>query len=348
MKSNLVPDKKYVGIFNLSDIFDRFFSLVIKRGLPALLIAVIVCLPALLIMGFGMMTLFDSLSEIDIHRLDNFSKDDIYPLLKGLPFLIFGGLLYLFSAILANTAIVRLLGQYVQGKKTTWWQSIKDVFSTKYPRAIAQTLYILLILLVLIGVPYAFVVFGIAIKSMTVVSIFAFILIVAAVLVTWLYISWSFGIYSIVLEDTKPLEGLKRSKYLVRGKWWRTFGIILLFGIAIQFVTSLLTTPMMFPFLYEYYSTMFQDITEGNFSGGSSEYLDDLFKLYSSMGGMLFLSTIFSGILQVTVQPIYLMIMYLDLRSRKENLHETFYEEDKDEISIRMEEEETKNEDDKL
>ncbi|MFV0137972.1 oxidoreductase [Streptomyces sp. HMX87] len=47
-------------------------------------------------------------------------------------------------------------------------------------------------------------------------------------LVTWLLVSFSFAPATAVLESAGPITALKRSFQLVRGAWWRTFGILLL------------------------------------------------------------------------------------------------------------------------
>ncbi|NEA42682.1 hypothetical protein G3I42_26115 [Streptomyces sp. SID11385] len=62
------------------------------------------------------------------------------------------------------------------------------------------------------------------------------------VLAVWLYIRLSFSTAALVLERQGVLAAMRRSAKLVRGAWWRTFGILLLTGLiasVAQFVIML-------------------------------------------------------------------------------------------------------------
>ncbi|MBM3947837.1 MAG: hypothetical protein FJ312_01080 [SAR202 cluster bacterium] len=68
--------------------------------------------------------------------------------------------------------------------------------------------------------------------AITVVAILGvgLILIVVPFLVAMVYlVYWSVAGQAIIIEGRKPLDALKRSLELVRGDWWRVFGIILIF-----------------------------------------------------------------------------------------------------------------------
>jgi hypothetical protein len=47
----------------------------------------------------------------------------------------------------------------------------------------------------------------------------------------------------IVLERQPVVAALRRSRDLVRGAWWRTFGILLLVNVIAQFIANILTVP---------------------------------------------------------------------------------------------------------
>lgn len=79
-------------------------------------------------------------------------------------------------------------------------------------------------------------------------AILAFIL-VGIPLFFYFLVIWFFAPHAIIVEGRNPISALGRSRELVRGNWWRVFGIIapifiVLFLIATipNFVPSLLTT----------------------------------------------------------------------------------------------------------
>jgi len=51
-------------------------------------------------------------------------------------------------------------------------------------------------------------------------------------LAAWLYIKVALATPAVVLEKVGPLQGLAGSWRLVRGSWWRLFGILLLATIV--------------------------------------------------------------------------------------------------------------------
>src|SRR5262249_56585201 len=48
---------------------------------------------------------------------------------------------------------------------------------------------------------------------------------------------------AVVLEGSGPVDALRRSWPLVRGSWWRIFGITLLAGIVVAFIGGILQLP---------------------------------------------------------------------------------------------------------
>ncbi|GAB49213.1 hypothetical protein [Mobilicoccus pelagius] len=67
---------------------------------------------------------------------------------------------------------------------------------------------------------------------------------VLIVLYTWLGVMFTFAPSAIVLEHTGPVAAFRRSRTLIRGAWWRTFGIIALTGILTSVVVATLMLPL--------------------------------------------------------------------------------------------------------
>jgi hypothetical protein len=60
---------------------------------------------------------------------------------------------------------------------------------------------------------------------------------------SWLVVSCAVALPAVVLEHAGPLAALRRSGRLVRGSWWRVFGIGLLTAIIMSLVSGLLRAP---------------------------------------------------------------------------------------------------------
>lgn len=59
-------------------------------------------------------------------------------------------------------------------------------------------------------------------------------------------VRWLFAVPAVVLERAGPMKALGRSWRLVRGSWWRVFGIMLLTYVIVGFVSSVIRTPFVF------------------------------------------------------------------------------------------------------
>lgn len=64
-----------------------------------------------------------------------------------------------------------------------------------------------------------------------------------AVLAAWLWIKLAFVPHAIVLERLPLRVAVSRGWALVRGRFWRTFGILLLMNVVVQTAASIVTAP---------------------------------------------------------------------------------------------------------
>ena len=49
----------------------------------------------------------------------------------------------------------------------------------------------------------------------------------------YVLVIWFFAWQAIIMERKGPIEALRRSRGLVRGSWWRVFGIVIVFGVIV-------------------------------------------------------------------------------------------------------------------
>jgi hypothetical protein len=60
----------------------------------------------------------------------------------------------------------------------------------------------------------------------------------------YLAIRWFFVPQAVVVEDQRGMEPLVRSAQLIQGRWWRTFGIVVLAWVAAQIPSVVLGLPL--------------------------------------------------------------------------------------------------------
>lgn len=87
---------------------------------------------------------------------------------------------------------------------------------------------------------------------------------------------WVFATYILIDQDKRILESLKESKRIVKGRWWRVFGFVLLLALIIAVVSlvaglipivgsivgPLITTPFAILFMKNFYLDMKENIRE--------------------------------------------------------------------------------------
>jgi hypothetical protein len=57
----------------------------------------------------------------------------------------------------------------------------------------------------------------------------------------WLAVSLYFASQAVVAEGRSPVDALRRSRDLVKGQWWRVFGIGLFFSVVIGVISGVVT-----------------------------------------------------------------------------------------------------------
>jgi hypothetical protein len=132
---------------------------------------------------------------------------------------------------------------------------------------------------------------------------------IAAVCVTiWLLVACSLALPTVVLERQGPARALGRSFRLVRGSWWRVLGVTLLAGLIVLVAALVLQIP-------------FNLIARAAGGGGSG------FAAFTDPSNVAVLSvvittigTIVSGAITRPIEAGVGVLLYVDLRMRKEGL----------------------------
>ena len=117
-------------------------------------------------------------------------------------------------------------GVYAVGQQyVTGMISIRDCYSRAWWRARSlSTIALILVagLLFFLLVPTA--------ASQSAMILLVLLMLLPAIAVA---IYWTFGVQAVMVEGYKPLEALRRSYALVKGSWWRIFGITLVLWLVV-------------------------------------------------------------------------------------------------------------------
>ena len=176
------------------------------------------------------------------------------------------GVLQLLAVLLATAACFRAIAQAYLGEQTDWRSSLKYAFSMT-PALLWLTL------LYALGLVLGFV-----------------LLILPGI---FLYIAWALALPVLLVEGLRGPKALGRSFQLVKGRWWRTFGVIIVGFILATIVST---------------------IAQGVFLIGifAGEGNDALVLVLSAIAGIVGLAV------STPFQAALLTVIYFDLRVRKE------------------------------
>ena len=113
----------------------------------------------------------------------------------------------------------------------------------------------------------------------------------------WLAVAYSLAIPALLIEDSRGWKALVRSFRLVRGRWWPTFGVLILGYLLITIVQTMISLPVL-----------------GLLLAGGDDPNVAVFIVGSTITGTI------SAILTTPFLVAMLVVIYVDLRVRKEGL----------------------------
>lgn len=153
-------------------------------------------------------------------------------------------------------------------------------------------------------------------QSVAPLGVLFLLMAVTVPLVVWIYVLFLFGPAAATLEEAGPIQALRRSARLVRGAWWRTFGISLLVGVIMMVVSLAVRVPL---------QIAMPDTTPQAYRPGQSA--SDVFEaMLPKLGLIMALSMIVNLLVQLVSSvflPLVTALLYIDQRIRREGLAHT-------------------------
>ncbi|MFD7611696.1 hypothetical protein [Streptomyces sp. NPDC059828] len=226
----------------------------------------------------------------------------------------------LLSTVVVQTSIAVVVQDAVLGRPTTigavWRRTAPRVPAVLGALLISSLIVVVPVALALLGFVSAIVVLATQDDAPAAggLALLGFLgTMVTTPLAVWLWVRFSLAPAAVVFEGQGPVKALRRSSVLVRGEWWRVFGISLLaymgaatVGSMVQYFTQLLG---MFP-------TMLM-------SPSSYGPEPDIAEIFAGLGVAMVISMVgglISQIITTTFPSLVTCLLYVDERLRKENL----------------------------
>lgn len=216
-------------------------------------------------------------------------------------------LISVIGAIIATALLTTVTSRAVLGKSVTTGEAWRDA----RPQVLQLFGLLFMLLLMVFGVVLAGAVPGILVAAtgagaaggaLTVFGILG-----AGVVALWLWFRFSLASPALMLEKQGIMKSLSRSAKLVRGSWWRVFGIQLLATIIANVIAAIVVIP--FTFL----AGAVSGDGATSFLNGTTEF-GWTFLLISGVGSVIGSMITFPITAGVTV------LLYIDQRIRREAL----------------------------
>ncbi|MFQ5628178.1 MAG: hypothetical protein ACE5I1_05405, partial [bacterium] len=292
------------------DIFDRLFKLLGKTLRRNLILTLIIIVPSSLILAYGLDAFFGNISDfVSQHSGSDFdSIEDWGPFLSSMSTMLVTVALFMLGYIAATLGVTIVACNEMTGQKISWNEALNLTMSVRYARLLGQQILAIVAISAIFMFPY------IILAASEQKAIGGLLIFASFFIVAFLWVKWAFAIAAIAIEEAGVYQSFQRSWALVKDNWWRTFGILLLLSIVIQFALSIVTTPLSMLAFWDFYAKYFEYLGT---LGGQQASPEDVFKLFDSFGPGMGLVSGLSTVLSLLIMPLITVVMYFDLRARK-------------------------------
>ncbi len=204
------------------EVLDTSFNLFRRNFKSAVTVAAVIMVPLTLIGAVAAAGLAPT--NLAVLNDPNVTPEDVLSVMGGfLGALGIGALLQLFGAILVQAATTRIYSENYRGIKVAPGEALRH------------------------GLSRVWAMLGLTLLT----SIGTFIALLACLLPgIWLWAAWGLAPAGLIAEKAGPITSLRRSFRLVRGSWWRIFGILLLTTVMVAVITSIVTAPLQLAFTF--------------------------------------------------------------------------------------------------
>jgi hypothetical protein len=299
----------------LGDIFEKTFSLFGKTFVRNLMIALVFLVVPIVVMVMSADIFYNSIADMQENLVQGQAGgglETVTSMIETFSFFGFAILLLMVCGLFAEITISIVVSQELLGQPISFNDALNETFQQKWRYGIGQGLLKFFILIG--GMVIAGIVMAILSAFSQILGGLVMILSILVLIPVLFYIifKWFFSLTAVAVSDLGVTDSLRKSWNLVDGYWWRTFGIILLLGIIAQLIVSIISLPVTFAFMWDFYQRMFASFGEtgGNFNPETSR------QLLRDMGLGVGISIGVSSLISMLITPVYTVVLYYDLRAR--------------------------------
>lgn len=289
---------------DIGDIFSRTVQLTGRTFVRYLPVVGIVLIPICVLFTLAMDTFYSGVAEV--------TQQSAAPDRMQWPAFVFvvGIGLLLLAYISGMMAVTLLVRREVYNMPCTWQEALKASVGGYLLRGVGV---MILIILAIAGLVVVLALVSGFVGAFSGMSILALPLMIFGILMAlYIGIRWSLALSAVVCEDLGVTESLGRSWSLVRGSWWRVFGIMMFMGLVSGFAVMLVSTPLTLFGMWDFYKAYFTLLRS---SGGDVDP-QVMSQLFDTLGIGIGLSSSLNIILSALISPIYTTLLYFDLRAR--------------------------------
>ncbi|MGC9376045.1 glycerophosphoryl diester phosphodiesterase membrane domain-containing protein [Streptomyces sp. MH13] len=213
----------------------------------------------------------------------------------------------LVGTVLATALLTTVTSRAVLGRPVTIGEAWRDA----RPQVVKLFGLIVLLLLIVFGIVMAGMAPGLLVTAAgggdAAVALTVLGFLAAGVVAVWLMVRFSLASPTLMLEKQGIRKALSRSVKLVRGSWWRVFGIQLLATIIANVVASIIVIPF----------ALLASAVGGDGVGGLLEGTGDLSWTFLVVSGI---GSVIGSTITFPITAGVAVLLYIDQRIRREAL----------------------------
>ncbi|MFI5629903.1 hypothetical protein ACIA8E_11060 [Streptomyces sp. NPDC051664] len=280
---------------------------------------------ALVVVGAAVAIAYSAVND-PLHRVMELSSEESPRTEDIVPLVIAFGAVWLVAVLALVTAtatmyatVPAVLQDAVLGRPTTFgiiwrraWARVPAVIGTVLLTSLVAVIPMVLMLVAFIAMTIAFITLDSGSGSGVAIAVGVLGALATAPLAIWLWVKFSLAPAAAVFEGQRPIAALRRSSQLVRGDWWRIFGISLLAMLMAAVASYVIQLP--FSIL-----GMFPGVI-GMESLGSDPNATAVVVAMSGYLVATLLGQLVSQLVSATFPQLVTGLLYVDRRMRNENL----------------------------
>ncbi|WP_406370795.1 hypothetical protein OH781_10145 [Streptomyces sp. NBC_01550] len=280
---------------------------------------------ALVVVGAAVAIAYSAVSD-PLHRVIELSSEESPRTEDIVPLVIAFGAVWLVAILALMTAtammyatVPAVLQEAVLGRPTTFgtiwrraWARVPAVIGTVLLTSLVAVIPMVLMMVAFIAMMITFITLDSGSGSGVAIALGILGALATAPLAIWLWVKFSLAPAAAVFEGQRPIAALRRSSQLVRGDWWRIFGISLLAMLMAAVASYIIQLP--FSIL-----GMFPGVI-GMESLGSDPNAAAVVVAMSGYLVATLLGQLVSQLVSATFPQLVTGLLYVDRRMRSENL----------------------------